>query len=55
MGKQNEPLRIGKTLHVHGSALPMATALNGKISESVVSNFDRCTCQILEIGTETKV
>jgi hypothetical protein len=44
----------GKPLHVHGSALPIATALNGKISESVVSNSDRCTCQTFEIGTETK-
>jgi len=45
---------LRKPLQVHGSALPIATALNGKISESVVSNSDRCTCQTFEIGKETK-
>jgi hypothetical protein len=34
MGKQNELLRIGKTLTCAGFSLADSTALNGKISDS---------------------
>ena len=36
------------------SLLSIIPSLNGKISDSALSNSDRCTCQTLEIGTETK-